>query len=345
MEAAANLSCRRLSFSTPILHHNRLAFSTPMPSISYRPSPPPSLALKSPSMSVQASSSSLNHENPKPQNPISPSIIKSAFVATATVIAAATVFFARFNLKYAVAAPFSQVETAEKEEVSEEDEEREMAIEEHLNANPNDVQALRDLVETKVKNKKIEEAIVIVKRLIEMQPGEQEWIMLKAQLHCYNEEFELAEKEFNEIVSKDPIQAEAFHGLVMIASQLESGDKLNEIEQRAMKAMEICKKENKNEELVDFKLLIAQIRVIGGDYDGALNLYEEISKDDPRDFRPYLCRGIIFTLLRKNDEAEKQFEKYRRLVPQGHPYTEYFDNNMMATKLFAQKVENEVRRS
>ncbi|GJR14020.1 ribonuclease H-like domain-containing protein [Tanacetum coccineum] len=43
----------------------------------------------------------------------------------------------------------------------------------------------------------------------------------------------------------------------------------------------------------------------------------------------------------KSDDAEKMFGKYKRLVLKGHPYTRYFDDNMVATKVFSQKVENE----
>ncbi|KAG2335002.1 hypothetical protein Bca52824_006182 [Brassica carinata] len=63
----------------------------------------------------------------------------------------------------------------------------------------------------------------------------------------------------------------------------------------------------------------------------ALRVYQELVKDEPRDFRPYLCQGLIYTLLKKKDEAEKQFEQFRRLVPENHPYKEYFDSNMLNT--------------
>ena len=51
--------------------------------------------------------------------------------------------------------------------------------------------------------------------------------------------------------------------------------------------------------------------------------------------------SIIYTLLRKKDEADKQFNKFRRLVPKDHPYKDYFEDNMFATKFFSQKLERE----
>ncbi|CAK9153683.1 unnamed protein product [Ilex paraguariensis] len=91
---------------------------------------------------------------------------------------------------------------------------------------------------------------------------------------------------------------------------------MKEIENRIEEGMKMCKKDNKKDDWKDFKLLLAQIRVIEGDYKYALRIYQELAQEVPRDFRP-------------------------RLVPKRHPYARYFDDNMIATKLFAQKVENE----
>ncbi|KAI3447655.1 hypothetical protein Pfo_004320 [Paulownia fortunei] len=175
---------------------------------------------------------------------------------------------------------------------------------------------------------------------MELESEEIEWPMLRAHL-SYSGEFELARKGFNELLKKDPFLVEAYHGLVTVASQEESSEELRNIERRVEEAMKLCKKETTKTDLRDFKLLLAQIRVLEGRYDDALKVYQELEKEEPRDFRPYLCQGIIYTLLRRNSEAEKNFVKYRRLVPKGPPYASYFDDNMTATKIFAQNVDNE----
>ncbi|KAJ8532908.1 hypothetical protein K7X08_015797 [Anisodus acutangulus] len=221
------------------------------------------------------------------------------------------------------------------------EEQKESEIQEHLVSHPDDVEALRSLMEIYIKNKKMLDAISIIDRLIELEPNEPEWPLLKSHLYVNFGEVELAKVGFNEILKKDPFRVEAYHGLVMAASQDESIEEIQGIEKKVDEGMRLCKKENKKIDLRDFKLLLAQIRVIEGKYEDALKVYQELVKEEPRDFRPYLCQGIIYTLLRKSNEAEKCFEKYRRLVPQGHPYARYFDENMIATKVFAQRAENE----
>lgn len=44
----------------------------------------------------------------------------------------------------------------------------------------------------------------------------------------------------------------------------------------------------------------------------------ELVIEEPMDFRSYLCQGIICTLLRNKDEAEKKSEQFEKLVPKNH---------------------------
>ncbi|CAA2967552.1 protein SLOW GREEN 1, chloroplastic-like [Olea europaea var. sylvestris] len=342
----------------PSLHPHRPFFSRPL---SFR-NPPTVLPLLS-RKSVASSSPSAAFRNPEPKNSNKPShseefliysvnpisrnsftVLSSLRTALITTVTAAVLFFSGFcfSLQPGIAladSPAPTVETAANDALTEE--EREKSLEVELSSNPYDVRALKNLMEIKIKSKKIPEAIGILDKLIELEPEEHEWPLLKAHLHAYNEEIELARRGFNELLKVDPFRVEAYHGLVTAASQEESGEELEKIKKKVEEAMKLCKTENKKSDLRDFKLLFAQIRVIEGDYDDALTVYKELVKEEPRDFRPYLCQGIIYTLLRKNGEAEKNFEKYRSLVPKEHPYAKYIDDNMLATKIFAQKVEKE----
>lgn len=192
-------------------------------------------------------------------------------------------------------------------------------------------------MEVRIKSRKLLEAIDLINRLIDLEPDEKEWPILKANVLSHSGDSDSAKTAFEEIIAKDPLRVEAYHGLAMAYS--DSGDDLKAVEERIREAMVRCKKDVKD--LRDFKLLVAQIRVLEGKHEEALRLYQELVKEEPRDFRPYLCQGIIYTLLKKGGEAEKQFEKFRRLVPRNHPYREYFMDNMVATKLFAEKAQRE----
>ncbi|XP_019157634.1 PREDICTED: protein SLOW GREEN 1, chloroplastic-like [Ipomoea nil] len=254
--------------------------------------------------------------------------------AVVATVAAAAVFLGRFSLRVnpSIAAPVSAPATAE---AAVSDAETEKALQERLAANPNDVEALQSLVESKIQNQNIGDAISIVNRLMELEPSETEWPLLRNHLFVLTGEFETARRGFNEILSKEPLLVEAYHGLITAVSEDDQVEELKGIEERILKAMKLCKTEDKKGQLRDFKLLLAQIRAIEYDYEEALKVYQELVKEEPTDFRPYLYQAIMYTMLGKDKEAKKHFQMYRELLPEGHPYSSFLDNTMIASKLFA----------
>ncbi|KAL0671406.1 hypothetical protein Bca4012_034110 [Brassica carinata] len=311
-------------------HPIHLSLTQSPPSFPQKPS---SLSFKSfKRASIRAASSS--------KSSLPSRLLKSTCV---TFTAASALFLANLHLKPppAIASPLTpSVESLNHQNVTVSLEEEETSLENHLSSHPDDVSALRSLMEVRIKSRKLLEAIDLINRLIDLEPEEKEWPILKANILSHSGDSESAKNAFEEIISKDPLRVEAYHGLAMAYS--DSGDDLKAVEGRIREAMVRCKKERNVKDLRDFKLLVAQIRVLEGKHEEALRLYQELVKEEPRDFRPYLCQGIIYTLLKKGGEAEKQFEKFRRLVPRNHPYREYFMDNMVATKLFAEKAQREM---
>ncbi|CAN6802730.1 unnamed protein product [Brassica oleracea] len=281
----------------------------------------------------------------KSQNPITPlqkstpfRLFKSTCI---TLTTAAALLFVNLQLKpAAIAAPVAPPPSTESKEQHVTLEEEERALEEHLATHPPDVDSLRSLMEVKIRSRKLTEAVEVVDRLIKLEPEEPEWPVLKANIFTYSGEIDSAKASFEDILAKDPLRVEAYHGLVMAYS--DAGLDLNEVESRIEEAMLRCKKENNHNDFRDFKLLLAQIRVIEGKHGEALKLYRELVKEEPADFRPYLCQGVIYTLLKKKDKAEEQFDKFRELVPANHPYREYFMDNLIASKLFSEKTQREM---
>ncbi|KAG5253113.1 protein SLOW GREEN [Salix suchowensis] len=325
MESIAKLHCRHQPFNLSLNPH-RPSFPKPIISLSFKtPSPSSSSPLKFSSAFIRASSSRIT-----PLNQTLSTVIKTTSI---TLTAAAALFFTRLNIKPAIASPLTASSTVDPTKES---------SKENVSSSvskPNDIESLRSLMEVRIKSKKLLEAIEVVDRLIELEPNEDEWPLLKSQIYTYSGDFESAKEGFEAVLQKDPLCVEAYHGLVMANS--ESGGSLEVVLKRIESAMDKCRKEKKNSDLRDFKLLVAQVRVIEEKYLDALKVYDELVKEEPRDFRPYLCQGMIYTLLRKKDEAEKKFEQFKKLVPKNHPYREFLVDNMFATKFFSSKVERE----
>lgn len=80
---------------------------------------------------------------------------------------------------------------------------------------------------------------------------------------------------------------------------------------------------------------MAQILFLQKNVDEALEVYNELSKEDPKDFRPYFCRGMIYSLLDRNEEAKEQFGKYRELSPKKFEVDGYLRTPLSRIKLFS----------
>ena len=84
-------------------------------------------------------------------------------------------------------------------------------------------------------------------------------------IYNYMGEFERAKSGFEEIITKEPLHMEAFHGFAMAVSQgKKDGKELEEVTKRIVEAMDRCHRDKKIEEMREFKLLIAQIQAIEG---------------------------------------------------------------------------------
>ncbi|KAI5324305.1 hypothetical protein L3X38_033378 [Prunus dulcis] len=135
-------------------------------------------------------------------------------------------------------------------------EEKDRLIEEQLTQDHNDVEGLRSLMEVRIKAHKLTEAIQVLDRLIELEPEEYECQLLKANVHSYMG----LSWSFDVSVSQ-------------------SAEKLENVVKRVEEAMEGCKKQENKSDVRDFKLLIAQIRVMDSNYSEALKLYQELVRE------------------------------------------------------------------
>eukprot|EP00268_Persea_americana_P009297 TRINITY_DN13703_c2_g1_i1.p1 TRINITY_DN13703_c2_g1~~TRINITY_DN13703_c2_g1_i1.p1 ORF type:complete len:357 (+),score=85.88 TRINITY_DN13703_c2_g1_i1:170-1240(+) len=296
--------------------------------------------------SLQNSPQNLFHSQKTPlQNPshsLKPlsSLLKSISLSIATI----ALLLSRFPTKptFAAAAPPTTAEStpvaadAVQEEEEEKEKEKERTFLEYLDSHPDNEDALKALMATQIKLGKLIEAIDSVDRLILLQPTKKEWLLLRSHLHLHVRDVETAKSAFEDIIAADPFDIEAYHGLTMAVAQSGPGE-LDALIGRIEDVMESCKKAKMKENLRDFKLLVAQIKVVEEKFEDALKLYQELVKEEPRDFRPYLCQGILYTLMGKKEDAEQQFGKYRRLVPRGQPYSRYFDEKELMKKGFSFK--------
>ncbi|XP_021758978.1 protein SLOW GREEN 1, chloroplastic-like [Chenopodium quinoa] len=223
----------------------------------------------------------------------------------------------------------SGVNLEEEKETQKENAEDEEKFEKLLEQEPRNVEVLKVVVNLKMRKGKTKKAVKYVERLIDIEPEQVEWRLLQALCCEMMGQLSTAKRLFKEILKENPLLLRALHGLAMVMHKNHEEaavfDMLNEALKLAVHKKRVAEERN-------IKILIAQMHLVKGNFDEALKKYGDLIAENPRDFRPYLCQGIIYSLLDKKKEADEQFEIYRNLVPEEFPQRGFLEDVVMAAK-------------
>ncbi|KAL0912851.1 hypothetical protein M5K25_016263 [Dendrobium thyrsiflorum] len=273
---------------------------------------------------VKASSS---ESNPHPI----PRSIKT-IAAGAVVLSAATAGLLSGRLSLALAEPPTSSEPAESSHAD-----GEIQVEYKI-TNPDErsplsdaVNSLRSLLYQKLEDGEDTEALSILRRLLAAQPAEAEWKFLAARL--LNEMGQVAEsrKLLEEILAADPLSFEALFENAILMDRCGEGDAVIE---RLKRALELAQYEHKEAAARDVRLIMAQIQYLQRKVEDALLTYDELAREDPKDYRPYFCQGVIYSLLDRNKEAREKFAKYNELSEKKAEVNAYLQSALSRVKLF-----------
>ncbi|KAL3524702.1 hypothetical protein ACH5RR_013074 [Cinchona calisaya] len=264
-----------------------------------------------------------------------------------TLLLGSFVFMGCLRARLAVALPavqessksgsFEEKRDAQNGEI-EEDEEMYVKF---LEQNPRNVEALKIIVNVKMKKGKTKEAVEYVERLINIKPNEIEWRLLKALCYEMMGQFSMAKRLFKDILKQKPLLLRALHGLAIVMHKNHEGPAVFEMLDTALELA--CQEKRVNDER-NIKILIAQMHLVKGELEEALEKFQVLINENPRDFRPYLCQGIVYSLLDKEKEALEQFEIYRSLVPEEFPQRKFLDDVILSAKTESrQQLEKELQ--
>lgn len=190
------------------------------------------------------------------------------------------------------------------------------------------INSLRTLLYQKLNDGEDSAALVLLDRLLLLQPTEPEWKFLAARLRNEMGDPESSRRIYEEILAADPLSFEAlFENAVLMDRCGEHAAAL----QRLESALEAADSEKSAR---DVKLIMAQVKFLQKDVEEALEIYEELAREDPKDYRPWFCQGVIYSLTERNKEAREKFAKYKELVPKKFEVDAYLQSPLSRTKLF-----------
>uniref|UniRef100_A0A2P2MYL7 Uncharacterized protein LOC105126151 n=1 Tax=Rhizophora mucronata TaxID=61149 RepID=A0A2P2MYL7_RHIMU len=303
--------------SIPIKPHNTTSSSSYMPSL----------------VAVKASSShtsmDTNNTTTNDVNSILPKI--KSLTKSAVLIAATASVAAKFPLLPAKAQMTIPIVEEERQKEGE-NIQSSTPLAKLLESNAEAVESLKSVLQQKLENGEDEEALKILEQLVAAQsPSANEWKFLMARLLNEMDRTQDARKVFEEILVTNPLCFEALFENAILMDRCGEGDA---VIARLQEALDIAEEENKAKEARDVRLIMAQIQFLQKKVDEALKSYQELCKEDPNDFRPYFCQGMIYSLLDRNEEAREQFAKYRELSPKKFEVEGYLRSPLSKRKIF-----------
>eukprot|EP00250_Pteridium_aquilinum_P002256 c12453_g1_i1 orf=384-1466(+) len=211
----------------------------------------------------------------------------------------------------------------------------ELILKKILDGDPMNLSALECLAKTLAENDDYSRALLVLEKLEVLQPNEMEWKYMRAEAYDMDGKSQLAKQIFEEILKVEPFSSRALQGLVLAMDQLEEFDSaLKILEETWTKA----KQENNRVEARNFGMLIGQLYTFKGRMQEALQHYKGMLDEDASDYRPYLCQGIIYSVLGETDMANERFETFEKLCPKDLPDREFLNGLMSRARKEGQKI-------
>ncbi|KAJ0666543.1 putative tetratricopeptide-like helical domain superfamily [Helianthus annuus] len=322
----------------PSFHQKPTIFNPPTSTFTKSTHPYPlSKPSKLPTLKITATKTTTTTT---PTNPI----IQTLKLTARTIIFSATTaaVISNFQKYPAIAEPITQSTTTTETEPETEPEtvtetKPETVLPEFLESNSEAVDAMKTLLEKKLEAGEDEESLKILKKLVSAQPENLDWKFLMARLLNEMGEIEPAREALEQILTQNPLSFEALFENALIMDSVGEGEG---VIRRLEKALAIAEEEKKEKEARDVRLIIAQFQFLQKNVDEALRSYDELLNEDPDDFRPYFAKGMIYSLIDKDDEAKVWFAKYRELSPKKYDVEGYIRTPLSRMKLFGTDEQN-----
>ncbi|KAL1190299.1 protein SLOW GREEN 1 [Cardamine amara subsp. amara] len=240
---------------------------------------------------------------------------------SAILLAGLFVFLGFCSSKPALALPTATVSSqAELED--------EAMFEKLLESEPENMEAMKVVLYKKMRRGKTEDAVKYVEKLVKLEPGEVEWKLLEALCYETMGQLSKAKRLFKDILNEQPLLIRALHGLAMVMHKTHDTSVFDMLKE----AMEVARQGNRVTEERNIQVLIGQMHIVKGQFEEGLKVFQHMVNENPRDFRPYLCQGIVYSLMDKKEEAAQQFEVYWSLVPEEYPQKGFLDDVALAAQ-------------
>ncbi|XP_024539887.1 protein SLOW GREEN 1, chloroplastic-like [Selaginella moellendorffii] len=204
---------------------------------------------------------------------------------------------------------------------------------------PGNLVAYKALLSLRMENGEVREAIEVLGRMIELEPEHLEYRFMRARAYGLVGDVRHSREEFRELVEIQPFSAKALQGLALAMEK--DGEDDSQVLEMIHAAIKNAIDQQQSFAARNFKMLLGQILTSQEKLTQALEQYEELTKEDPSDFRPYLCQGLLYDSLGEKEKAKECYKRFKELCPESFPQRKYLDDLLVRGSYGARVREEE----
>ncbi|MGV2827600.1 tetratricopeptide repeat protein [Myxosarcina sp. GI1(2024)] len=174
--------------------------------------------------------------------------------------------------------------------------------------------ALRGLINIRLEQKDLKNAIAPLEKLARLHPQQSEYSVLLAQAKQQIGDNEGAAAAYREILASDPGDILALRGMAnLFLSQNLPERAIALLQDTIQLASSDTKKDSID--VTSVELLLGELYATRERYDEALSIYDKIANDNDNDFRPVLAKALVFKRQGQTDAAKPMLKTAYTLAP------------------------------
>jgi tetratricopeptide (TPR) repeat protein len=181
-----------------------------------------------------------------------------------------------------------------------------------LEREPDNQTALRGLLDTRLQQGDLKQAIEPLEKLAQLNPQQSDYLLLLAEAKQQIQDYEGATGSYRALLASHPEDLRALTGLTnLFQSQNRDIEAISIVKDTIDRALKSTAQPGDPASLIDIvsvQLLLGKIYFDQKNYPEALKAYKQAQQIDVNDFRPILASAIVLKEQGKNQEAQPLFQ-------------------------------------
>ena len=185
-----------------------------------------------------------------------------------------------------------------------------------LQREPDNANALRGLLDIRLKQGDIKGAIKPLERLANLNKAETGYKILLAQAKEQIKDYDGAIDTYRQVISSQPGNMNALEGLVaLFLKQNHSQKAIGELQKIITVAPQVNSTEGNSIDVTAVKLLLAKVYVKQERYQAAIAVYDQAIDANKQDWRPVLAKAMVLQEQGQESEANSLFNQAIEIAP------------------------------